>query len=75
MDTRWFDELTRETDEAVVCCWRGRLRFIGAAGAAPFPSLVIYFGPKPDVFADVFGAVGSVWHRPPRGADDEASRV
>ena len=47
-DTRWFHELCRYGEVRLL---RGRLKFVGAPTSAPFPSLVVVFGPtvKPTV--------------------------
>jgi len=42
-DTRWWRDLTDRTPVIIVFL-RGRLRFGGAAGAAPFPSALVYRG-------------------------------
>ncbi len=63
-DTEWFNHLTADTDDAVICFLFGRLTFIGNNDPAPFPSMVVYFGPKHDVFADIFVQQGSLWQRP-----------
>jgi hypothetical protein len=65
-DTEWFDTLTADTDDAVICLLRGRLTFIGNQDPAPFPSMAIYFGPAHDRFAAVFAPEGSLWQRPSR---------
>lgn len=65
-DTQWFHALTVDCAEAVFCSLHGRLTFVGNDASAPFPSLVVYFGPKPDVFASVFWRRGILWVRPPR---------
>jgi hypothetical protein len=54
-DTKWFRRMV--TADAM-CFWRGRLKFVGATHAAPFPSLVCYWGPKADRFREVFSAHG-----------------
>jgi phage N-6-adenine-methyltransferase len=54
-DTKWFRRMV--TADAM-CFWRGRLKFVGAKQAAPFPSLVCYWGPKADRFREVFSAYG-----------------
>lgn len=64
IDTEWFDTLTADTDDAIVCFLRGRLTFVGNNDPAPFPSIAVYFGPRHDVFADVFLGLGSLWQRP-----------
>lgn len=66
-DTEWFDLLTAETDDLVLCFLRGRLTFIGNQDPAPFPSMAAYLGLRHDAFADVFIELGSLWQRPPRG--------
>jgi hypothetical protein len=63
-DTAWFEALTAETDDPVVCFLRGRLVFVGSRDPAPFPSMAVYFGPHHDRFADVFLELGSLWQRP-----------
>lgn len=79
-DTEWFDALTVDTDDAVICFLSGRLTFVGNTDPAPFPSMAVYFGPKHDVFASVFGELGSLWVRPshPRewfiDHDDQSAR-
>lgn len=65
-DTEWFNTITADTDDAVICFLYGRLTFVGNADPAPFPSMVVYFGPKHDVFAEVFLELGSLWQRPSR---------
>ena len=64
-DTQWFDVLTEQCD--VVCFLRGRLRFARtgqpAPAPAPFPSVLVYAGPEPGRFMQVFAARGSFWER------------
>lgn len=50
-DTRWFRSLARV---ASIGFWAGRLRFLGAATSAPFPSAIVYLGSRRDVFVSVF---------------------
>lgn len=64
-DTEWFELLTADTDDLVMCFLRGRVTFIGNENPAPFPSMLAYFGPKQDVCAGSFTGLGSVWMRPP----------
>lgn len=47
-DTKWWHEVVQET--SAVCFWRGRLTFLGASSNAPFPSALLYFGPRADEF-------------------------
>jgi hypothetical protein len=55
-DARWFAVLW-EAD--ALCFWRGRLHFNGV-GPATFASVLGYFGPHRERFADVFGDAGKV---------------
>lgn len=43
-DTAWWQDLVMRSSE--VRLLRGRLRFVGAAAAAPFPSALVIFRPK-----------------------------
>lgn len=65
-DTEWFDGLTGDSDDAIVCFLRGRLTFVGNSDPAPFPSVAVYFGARHDRFAAVFVKLGSLWQRPGR---------
>jgi hypothetical protein len=57
-DTRWFGVLWNAD---ALCFWFNRMYFLnGSDGRAPFPSVIGYFGPRRDVFADVFGDAGKV---------------
>ena len=56
VDTAWFQPLFAYA----LCFVRGRLKFVGAADSAPFPSVVVYLGPDAWLFRDVFGAIGRV---------------
>lgn len=58
-DTRWFDRLVWQTAQAA-CFWKGRLTFVGAPSCAPFPSAVVYHGPRPWTFEAAFEGVGKV---------------
>jgi hypothetical protein len=57
-DTAWFHTLIADTDAPIVCMMRGRLRFVDQRSSAPFPSMAVYFGQRPDVFAAIFGPRG-----------------
>jgi hypothetical protein len=48
---------------AVVCFIDGRLKFIGAAHGAPFPSMVVYLGRTPATFVGAFSDLGAEWER------------
>lgn len=46
-----------------ICFWRGRLRFLGAPASAPFPSALLYWGTRADVFRSAFMTAGLVYVR------------
>lgn len=54
-DTRWWRDVATA---AVVCFWRGRIKFVGADHSAPFPNAVAYWGRRPAEFCRVFGPRG-----------------
>ena len=58
-DTRWFQPLLSHT----VCFVRGRLHFSGSDTGAPFPSALVYIGPRPDVFTRAFADLGPITQR------------
>jgi hypothetical protein len=58
-DSRWFFRMVWDTAQAV-CFWKGRLRFVGAASSAPFPSALVYHGPRPWAFEAAFADAGKV---------------
>ena len=55
-DTAWFQSLY----DCWICFLRGRLRFSGARDSAPFPSALVYRGPRPVQFARAFEHRGPV---------------
>ena len=57
-DTRYWHAHVRRAQ--AICFWRGRLKFLGAPAAAPFPVALAYFGPRPWAFQQVFSAKGMV---------------
>lgn len=57
-DTRYWHDLVVKAD--AVCFWRGRMTFVGAAAGAPFPTALVYFGPRPWDFQRVFTSKGMV---------------
>lgn len=57
-ETNWFAKLWAVA--SAVCFWSGRIKFIGAPANAPFPSAVVYFGPRRFRFAAVFENAGRV---------------
>lgn len=58
-DTDWF----RRLRDYALCFIDGRLTFIGAANAAPFPSLLAYVGDEVARYAEVMADLGDVWRR------------
>lgn len=60
-DTSWWHRFIAPPASQVVCFWAGRLTFKGAPSAAPFPSAVVYWGPRPHRFADAFASAGAIW--------------
>lgn len=56
-NTVWMDKLR----EHPRCFVRGRLKFGDAGGAAPFPVVIVYLGPRPSAFVDIFSSVGSCY--------------
>lgn len=57
-DTRYWHEQVAQAD--AICFWRGRMTFVGAPAAAPFPTALVYFGPRPWDFQRVFKPKGMV---------------
>lgn len=57
-DTRWWQDHIVSAD--ALCFWRGRLKFVGAKDAAPFPSALVYWGPRPLAFMTEFQPFGWV---------------
>ncbi|HEV2460364.1 MAG TPA: DNA N-6-adenine-methyltransferase [Ktedonobacterales bacterium] len=55
-DTTWFQPLFVSAD--VLCFVRGRLHFSGHKNAAPFPSVLVYRGPRAEVFRVAFAHYG-----------------
>lgn len=49
-DTKWWRIIARTCD--AVGFWGGRLRFSGSDAGAPFPSALVYWGPRPEVFVE-----------------------
>ena len=56
-DTKWFSLLCESASQ--ICFLRGRLRFVGAASSAPFPSMVAYWGDS-SAFESVFSRKGNI---------------
>ena len=57
-DPKWF-AFCWDTAQAI-CFWRGRLKFVGAPSSAPFPSALVYWGPRAGNFYEAFKGVGKV---------------
>jgi hypothetical protein len=74
-DTAWFEALTADTDDLVICFLGGRLTFIGNEDPAPFPSMAAYIGPNHDEFVKDFLPLGSLWQRPSRPIEWFVSHV
>lgn len=60
-DTAWWHDHCAPPRAEAVCFWRGRLTFVGAPAPAPFPSALVYWGPRKWRFRDTFIDVGAVW--------------
>jgi hypothetical protein len=57
-DTKWFNRAWKSM--SAYCFWGGRITFVGAPAPAPFPSVLFYWGERPDVFGEVFEGAGLV---------------
>jgi hypothetical protein len=57
-DTRYWH--AHVSTAKAICFLRGRLKFVGAPGACPFPTALVYWGPRPWLFHRVFAARGMV---------------
>jgi hypothetical protein len=55
-DTDWFHTLWESARTTLL--WKGRLKFLGAKSAAPFPSALFYFGKREEVFIKAFADKG-----------------
>jgi hypothetical protein len=53
----WHDDVSTA---ALICHWRGRLRFVGAEACAPFPVSFAYWGERPSLFHAAFAPRGMV---------------
>jgi len=58
-DTQWFQPLF----DHAICFVRGRLHFSGAAAGAPFPSALVYIGPRSSAFLQAFQQRGVIVQR------------
>jgi hypothetical protein len=57
-DTAWFQLALRGAQ--ALCLWSGRLTFLGAPSSAPFPSAIVYWGPRVRRFESAFQDAGIV---------------
>lgn len=57
-DTQWWQR--NITTARAICFWEGRIRFVGAESSAPFPSALVYWGPRDLEFATIFKRAGWV---------------
>jgi len=48
IDARWYRDARRTC--AARAEWRGRMRFLGRRGTAPFPVVIFYWGTRTDLF-------------------------
>lgn len=55
-DTKWFQE--HMITASAMCFWKGRIRFVGAPSAAPFPAVIAYWGNDTDKFKEIFSPYG-----------------
>lgn len=62
-DTQWFRVLRPYPK----CFVTGRLKFGDAQNSAPFPSVVVYLGDRPDRFATAFSPLGDIYTCVPAG--------
>lgn len=58
-DTSWFVRISCYRR----CFIRGRLKFGDHPQSAPFPSMVVYFGKRPEAFAAAFASLGDLYQR------------
>ena len=56
-DTVWFQRLAPYPR----CFIKGRVKFVGAKSSAPFPSMLVYLGPRVDVFRRRFEHLGDTY--------------
>lgn len=57
-DTRYWHSHVAHAQ--AICLWKGRMRFVGATASAPFPTALVYWGPRPWDFHRVFREHGMV---------------
>lgn len=59
--SRWWQMITDH--RLTIALVRGRLRFVGAANVAPFPSVLVYRGRRVGRFLDAVRDIADVWIR------------
>lgn len=55
-DPKWFQDYAPRM--TMILFWAGRLRFLGAKSSAPFPSMLLYWGDRPNRFRFAFRSLG-----------------
>ncbi len=58
-DTKWWHENVVKFATAI-CYVKGRLKFVGQLHGAPFPSAIVYYGKRVQVFDSIFNDLGDV---------------
>lgn len=61
VDTRWWHADCAPPKSRAVCFMAGRVRFVGGASCAPFPTALVYWGSRPGLFEDACRDVGAIW--------------
>lgn len=59
-DTKWFHNSITMVSKPVICFWKGRIKFVGGKHCAPFPSMLVYWGPRKFAFAQKFQEHGLI---------------
>jgi len=57
-DTKWFQCYGFTSQR--ICFWRGRIKFTGGDSSAPFPSALLYWGPRSERFSEIFTDYGVI---------------
>ncbi len=64
VDTAYWQDIilpSHLNKEAMICLFKGRIKFNGAAACAPMPIALVYFGWEQTTFMDVFEKYGYVF--------------
>jgi phage N-6-adenine-methyltransferase len=56
-DTKWWHNYIKKSADAY-CFWEGRLAFSDSKDVAPFPSVLVYWGDRVELFKEIFGPYG-----------------